>query len=674
MSIIRFWLDMARRLNPSRDDKLLIGNIENGQAEYIELPAVLKALTTDDLPESASRKYYTLEMQEEQETFLKEVKETTDSISAGEGGITYDTLLEAQNLDPKPGDGTVFQVSKITDPEKAGRYSFQSSEPSGTRFERSFLTIEDTNTAQAFKQIAAINGTPIKETLTQLNIPFLDGNELVLKFKNENGVEQTVSVDLGALRTVDVNIESATYDAATNIIHLTESDGTVHQIDLSEFSIITNTDSQGITTLVQEGTVKLVISKVGQSGEFGDLLGKTATPGQLMLGDGSGKDTGDFIPSDTTDYLKRDGSLPMTGDLNVQNIFSAELITNTSWSWYAEEPTYILLAERGAGSGISVSGSLHHTRGGGVHRPTTIYFTLQANEDAAYTHNNYDKASIDRIYTYTSALSVIKIAGVTHNTVKYWALRIPTGSSLHSGVLHFIGNKFEGSFLKGQYVRASEVTDIIMESGTDNVYVDGKTLNYVNLDTAQTITGAKTFTSKIDVPSLIVGKNLSYPLIEFGADGDNRYLLRSGDHLKWRYNGINDATIYHQNNLDPVTINTSQTITGTKTFSNSITAPDFVGSSDRRLKENIQPLSLKRIEGEYKTFNFKGNKQARVGRIAQELEETNPEFVRTDKKGFKSISYSDLHSAEIAYLKQQNHKLEERLAKLETLVKNSILK
>lgn len=121
------------------------------------------------------------------------------------------------------------------------------------------------------------------ETTTQLNEPVLSGNILTLKFLNENEVEQTVSVDLSSLATSAQGLSNATYDAAQNLITLTEDDGSQHTIDLSELSIISTTDANGITTLKQEvddaGTaiVKLTVSKVGQTGQWSDILGKPST-------------------------------------------------------------------------------------------------------------------------------------------------------------------------------------------------------------------------------------------------------------------------------------------------------------------------------------------------------------------------------------------------------------
>ena len=118
-------------------------------------------------------------------------------------------------------------------------------------------------------------------------------------------------------------------------------------------------------------------------------------------------------------------------------------------------------------------------------------------------------------------------------------------------------------------------------------------------------------------------------------------------------NGISSLA----NNIQLTTLTSNWNAGSTYT----ITANDFIGSSDIRLKENIRTIELKEIDSVYKSFNFKDNKQKRVGVIAQELEITNPEFVRTDKEGMKAVSYTDLHSAEIAYLKQENKELKEKL-------------
>lgn len=112
------------------------------------------------------------------------------------------------------------------------------------------------------------------ETLTSINDLSLSGNVLTISYTGENGVVQTKNIDLSSLTTTDVKVSNANYNASTNVITITNSDSTFFTIDLSEFSIISTTDANGVTTLVQEGITKATLSKVGQTGEYVDLLNK----------------------------------------------------------------------------------------------------------------------------------------------------------------------------------------------------------------------------------------------------------------------------------------------------------------------------------------------------------------------------------------------------------------
>ena len=112
--------------------------------------------------------------------------------------------------------------------------------------------------------------------------------------------------------------------------------------------------------------------------------------------------------------------------------------------------------------------------------------------------------------------------------------------------------------------------------------------------------------------------------------------------------GINDTTPSH--NLD---------VTGDGRFTSTVTATNFILSSDSRLKENVEDVDNKSIDVDWKTFEMKSNKgQKRYGVVAQELEEVHPEFVRTDDEGMKSVAYVDLLIAKIAELEARLEKLE----------------
>jgi hypothetical protein len=98
---------------------------------------------------------------------------------------------------------------------------------------------------------------------------------------------------------------------------------------------------------------------------------------------------------------------------------------------------------------------------------------------------------------------------------------------------------------------------------------------------------------------------------------------------------------------------------GTITSQSTMTATNFIGSSDERLKTNIKPLRFKSIPIKYKEFELKSELgQKRVGVIAQEIQKTNPEFVREDKEGMLSVAYTDLMMAKIAELECRIKELE----------------
>ena len=116
-------------------------------------------------------------------------------------------------------------------------------------------------------------------------------------------------------------------------------------------------------------------------------------------------------------------------------------------------------------------------------------------------------------------------------------------------------------------------------------------------------------------------------------------------------------------NPDNVTISSSS---GNIISKGTITATNFILSSDRRLKENIQDLDIPHIPTAWKSFTMGEDKQIRYGVIAQELEETNPEFVRTDDDGMKSVAYIDLLIAKCA---EQDKRIEMLESKLELIIK-----
>jgi hypothetical protein len=96
-------------------------------------------------------------------------------------------------------------------------------------------------------------------------------------------------------------------------------------------------------------------------------------------------------------------------------------------------------------------------------------------------------------------------------------------------------------------------------------------------------------------------------------------------------------------------------------------------SSDRELKNNIQPISnpLEKINkiGGY-SFDWNEDKQdiykgTDIGVIAQEIEEVLPELVQTRENGYKAVKYDKLVSLLIEGIKELSNEVEELKRKID---------
>ena len=132
-------------------------------------------------------------------------------------------------------------------------------------------------------------------------------------------------------------------------------------------------------------------------------------------------------------------------------------------------------------------------------------------------------------------------------------------------------------------------------------------------------------------------------------------------------NGMNDDTrhtAFCVTSKDYVGINKSNPtynldVSKDARIDGTVTASNFVLSSDKNLKYNIKDLTPSPIEVNWKSFFFNNNEgDYRTGVIAQELEKNHPEFVSEDKEGMKTVKYIDLLVAKIAELELRLSKLE----------------
>lgn len=105
------------------------------------------------------------------------------------------------------------------------------------------------------------------------------------------------------------------------------------------------------------------------------------------------------------------------------------------------------------------------------------------------------------------------------------------------------------------------------------------------------------------------------------------------------------------------------------TYSGAITASSFNASSDKRLKENIEPYSCDKsiLNLEVKKFDFINGEKNQIGCIAQDLQEICPEIISEDDKGYLSINESKIVYLLLDEVKKLKAEVEELKAKQEIL-------
>lgn len=110
-------------------------------------------------------------------------------------------------------------------------------------------------------------------------------------------------------------------------------------------------------------------------------------------------------------------------------------------------------------------------------------------------------------------------------------------------------------------------------------------------------------------------------------------------------------------------------INGTVLAVSTMTATNFILSSDERLKTDIESVTPEHLDINYKKFRFKNEMDhVRYGVIAQDILKKYPEFVR-NQKTVMSVSYMDIFVKEIVYAKSEIISLKARVAELENKIK-----
>lgn len=202
---------------------------------------------------------------------------------------------------------------------------------------------------------------------------------------------------------------------------------------------------------------------------------------------------------------------------------------------------------------------------------------------------------------------------------------------------------------------------------TGNISSNGNVIA-VNVDASGDVTAGADITLDADVGTVFAtNADFSGTLtvdslssLDGGVDvGDNFNISNTGTitgtGAVWQGSVIASAYL----DSDTAHLSGAQTFSGAKTFSQNVTALDFVLSgSDRKLKENIQPIQKDSFDFEFKQYKYKGKDDLRYGVIAQDIEEKHPEFVKETEDGIKTVSYIDLLVAKVAELENRIKELE----------------
>lgn len=113
----------------------------------------------------------------------------------------------------------------------------------------------------------------------------------------------------------------------------------------------------------------------------------------------------------------------------------------------------------------------------------------------------------------------------------------------------------------------------------------------------------------------------------------------------------------------------NETITGTWTFSSSITANRFIETSDRRLKKFIKPLKnaldvVKSLVGV--SYVRKDTDEHEIGFIAQDVKRVLPELVSQHGE-YLGVNYSRIVAVLVEALKEQDKRITDLEAQITTM-------
>lgn len=201
----------------------------------------------------------------------------------------------------------------------------------------------------------------------------------------------------------------------------------------------------------------------------------------------------------------------------------------------------------------------------------------------------------------------------------------------------------------------SQVFTILASNGNVGIGVTnpGAKLDISNTGgNATSLSTAQTYSALTIKPYGSVDSKLT-----FSADSGNTQIIQATNNASTTGRQIALQPFSGNVGIGTTTPSQKLEVSGAVVASSTMTASNFILSSDEKLKENIKHLNQKPLNVKWKKFELKSEPGVhRVGVIAQELEKTNPEFIREDKDGLKSVAYIDLLITKIAELEARLEK------------------
>jgi hypothetical protein len=243
------------------------------------------------------------------------------------------------------------------------------------------------------------------------------------------------------------------------------------------------------------------------------------------------------------------------------------------------------------------------------------------------------------------------------------------GNSEFSGQLNAAGGTFNGTLSAASGSFSGKVVATISYFNKYDQYVTD-TVSIVDTNKGYPIVVNRDYSSNLIENAKLSSRDLT---ITQSNSQSNDYTKSSME-----FNGFSCASTYSSymyiTTIDQSTVMCAQkNRAGTTTYQYyqiSYDGPE--GTSDRRLKENIEDVSpeiAKAIKPH--KFRFKENDRTRYGFIAQEVQEIIPDAVKEDKDGYLLLSYQDMIAPLYALVQEQQGRIDElenRLERLEALI------